>query len=86
MPGPWAGNPPTYEALRARTSVYVEYATGEKEYHDLATDPYELRNTFSSLSSEQKAALHASLEALRSCRGVESCRAAARGGRGVKAP
>jgi hypothetical protein len=42
-----SGNPTTYEAIRGLTSVYVEYANGEKEYHDLAADPDELRNSFS---------------------------------------
>ena len=48
----------------------------------VATDPHELRNTFWSLSAERKASLHARLEALRSCRGAETCQEAARGGRG----
>jgi N-acetylglucosamine-6-sulfatase len=68
-----SGNPPTYEAIRTRTSLYVAYADGDKEYHDLASDPNELRNTFSSLSSGQQAALGAMLAAVKSCRGAQSC-------------
>jgi len=78
LPGIRSGNPTTYEALRGLTSLYVEYANGDKEYHDLAADPDELRNSFSSLTGKQQEALHAALEAVKSCRGAESCSAAAR--------
>ena len=70
------GNAPSYEAIRARTWVYVEYVTGEKEYHDLAADPDELRNSFSSLSSTQQASLHSLLAAIQNCHDEMSCRAA----------
>jgi arylsulfatase A-like enzyme len=73
-----SGNPPTYEAIRARGSVYVEYNDGTREYHDYAWDPYELRNTFSSLSPRAKASLHAAVDALRICRGEQACWNAAR--------
>jgi len=72
------GNPTTYEAIRGPTWVYVEYADDEKEYHDLATDPDELRNSFSLLSSAKKASLHAALAAVQACRGAQSCRVAER--------
>jgi N-acetylglucosamine-6-sulfatase len=81
LPGPRSGNPPTYEAMRTRTFLYVEYADGEGEYHDLATDPHELRNTLSSLSVEARAALRAALQAMRSCQGASSCASAGRAGR-----
>jgi len=71
-----SGNPPTYEAIRTLTSVYVEYATGEKEYHDLVTDPHELRNTFSSLPSEEKKLLHTVLDAIKNCHDAKTCWAA----------
>jgi N-acetylglucosamine-6-sulfatase len=71
-----AGNPTTYEAIRTATSLYVEYSGGEKEYHDLAADPHELRNTYASLPDNHKAALHATLDAVQSCRGAASCQAA----------
>jgi N-acetylglucosamine-6-sulfatase len=71
-----AGNPTTYEAIRTAASLYVEYADGEKEYHDLAADPNELRNTYAALSDDRKAALHATLDAVQTCRGAASCQAA----------
>ena len=46
LPGPRSGNPPTYEAIRGASFLYAEYANGEKEYHDLVSDPDELHNTF----------------------------------------
>ena len=70
------GNPTAYEAIRGPTLLYVEYVDGEKEYHDLATDPYELHNSFSLLSSVEKASLHATLAAVRTCHDAKSCRAA----------
>ena len=78
MPARHSGNPTTYEAIRGRTWVYVEYTTGEKEYYDRAADPDELHNTYSSLSAERKAALHAMLTAVQNCHDAASCRAAAR--------
>ena len=73
-----SGNPPTYEAIRTRTSVYVEYATGEKVYHDLLTDPHELRNTFPSLTSEERMRLHVVLDAIKNCHDAKTCQAAER--------
>jgi arylsulfatase A-like enzyme len=78
LPGPRSGNPPTYEAIRTATSLYVEYASGEKEFHDLAADPHELRNTFASLPDDRKAALHAALDAVANCHNAAGCRAAER--------
>jgi arylsulfatase A-like enzyme len=71
-----SGNPPSYEAMRTHTALYVEYADGDREYHDLVADPYELHNTFTALTDEQKSALHSALTAMRTCRGSESCWAA----------
>jgi arylsulfatase A-like enzyme len=79
-PAARSGNPTTYEAIRALTSVYVEYDDGEREYHDLLTDPQELRNTFPLLSAAQKAALHATLEAVKNCHDAASCQVAERSG------
>jgi N-acetylglucosamine-6-sulfatase len=73
-----SGNPTTYEAIRTRMSVYVEYADGEKEYHDLVADPDELRNTFSSLSNAEKASLQMTLKAIENCHDAKSCWAADR--------
>jgi len=73
-----SGNLTTYEAIRAQTSVYVEYADGEKEYHDLTADPHELRNSFSSLSAARKSSLHETLEAVKDCHDAKSCTKAER--------
>ena len=78
VPAKRSGNPPTYEAIRARDSVYVEYDDGTREYHDYASDPYELRNTFSKLSPKAKASLHAAVDALRICHGAQACWQAAK--------
>ncbi|MBV9182089.1 MAG: sulfatase [Acidobacteria bacterium] len=71
-----SGNPPSYEALRTRTQLYVEYVNGDREYHDLVSDPWELDNTFRSLSSDQKKKLHRALSTLSSCHTAESCSSA----------
>jgi N-acetylglucosamine-6-sulfatase len=67
------GNPPTYAAMRTPKFLYVEYATGEKEYHDLESDPDQLRNTYMSLPGDQKAELQATLSKLQACRGSDQC-------------
>jgi N-acetylglucosamine-6-sulfatase len=79
FPGRRSGNPPTYEAIRLANGVYVEYADGDKEYHDLASDPDELKNTFNSLSDAQKAWLHQVLTATQNCHDAKACAAAQRG-------
>jgi arylsulfatase A-like enzyme len=76
LPGIRSGNPTTYEAIRMATSLYVEYADGEMEFHDLVADPHELHNTFAALPAERKAALHAAVEAVKSCHDADGCRAA----------
>jgi arylsulfatase A-like enzyme len=76
-----SGNPTTYEAIRTRTSVYVEYADGEKEYHDLVADPDELRNSYSSLSNADRASLHTTLNAIENCHDAKSCWAAGQASR-----
>ena len=79
FPGKRSGNPTTYEALRLRNAVYVEYADGEKEYHDLMSDPDELHNTFNTLNDAQKAWLHATLTAATNCHDAKPCAAAQSG-------
>jgi arylsulfatase A-like enzyme len=81
FPGVRSGNPTTYEAIRGPSWLYVEYANGEKEYHDLAADPDELHNTYSSLSIDDKASLHATIAAVQNCHDAQSCAAADRSDR-----
>ena len=73
FPGKRGGNPPSYEAIRGLTWVYVEYDSGEKEYHDRTTDPDELHNTYASLPDDQKTSLHSMLMGLQSCHDAQSC-------------
>lgn len=73
LPGVHSGNPPSYSAIRTHTDLYVEYETGEREYHDLVSDPYELQNTFLSRSPEQMAALSAAVNAIRNCHNAKGC-------------
>lgn len=77
-PSARSGNPTTYEAMRTRTALYVEYADGEREYHDVSVDPHETRNTFLSLAAQEQASLGAALNAMRRCGGARACWAAER--------
>jgi arylsulfatase A-like enzyme len=68
-----SGNPPSYEALRSSTALYVEYATGEREYYDLRRDPFELDNLASSLSPAHELQLHRTLARIERCHGRRAC-------------
>jgi arylsulfatase A-like enzyme len=68
-----SGSPTTYEAMRTRAFLYVEYADGEREYYDLRRDPFELHNIARSLSPSVRARLHAELRALEQCHGAQAC-------------
>lgn len=70
-----SGNPPSYEALRTATELYVEYVDGEREWYDLTTDPNELHNRFNELAADAKTGLHDRLVLLEACRGA-GCRLA----------
>jgi N-acetylglucosamine-6-sulfatase len=72
-----AGDPPTYEAVRTPTALYVRYAGGAQEYYDTATDPYELHNLAGNGVPE---VLRQALSALENCHGGASCWAAAQHG------
>jgi N-acetylglucosamine-6-sulfatase len=75
---PWvAGWPPSYEAMRSATSLYVEYRTGEREYYDLVDDPNELHNLAGTLSRHQLARLNERLRGLVACHGAMACQRAA---------
>jgi N-acetylglucosamine-6-sulfatase len=77
-PAPRSGNPPSYEAIRSRSFLYVEYEDGDKEHYDLAADPNELHNNFTALSAGVKKALHETLTAAVKCHDAKSCQAAER--------
>jgi N-acetylglucosamine-6-sulfatase len=66
-------DPPSYRGIRDENYTYVEYATGEREYYDLRTDPYQLTNAYASLAETRKAALHKRTRALTECAGA-TCR------------
>jgi arylsulfatase A-like enzyme len=72
-----SGNPPSYEALRTATDLYVEYVDGEREWYDLTTDPEQLHNRYSELPADAKAGLHDRLVQLEACRGAGCRRASA---------
>ncbi|GLZ50701.1 sulfatase [Actinomycetospora sp. NBRC 106378] len=74
-----AANPPSYTAVHTGTVTYTEYVTGEREYHDTATDPYQRDNTVASIPPARLEQLHATLTALAACRGTTACWGAAGG-------
>ncbi len=71
-----SGNPPSYEAMRTKDFLYVEYANGQREFYDLRTDPYELDNVVGNLSTQMLARLHIALQRLQDCHGGLACRKA----------
>jgi N-acetylglucosamine-6-sulfatase len=70
--------PTTYEAIRLKGAVYVEYRGGDREYYNLKRDPNELHNTYNRLSKRKRARLHRKLKRLERCRGSRRCAKAAR--------
>jgi len=68
-----SGNPPSYEALRSKDALYVEYADGERELYDLASDPFELHNLADEVPPERLARLSAQLAVMASCHGAAQC-------------
>ena len=67
------GDPPSYTAVRAENFVYVRYATGDREYYDLAKDPNELHDLGPTLSPRRIAHLDSVLDGLTACHGGEQC-------------
>lgn len=76
LPPAGSGNPPSYEALRSKDALYVEYADGERELYDLASDPDQLRNVADTTPPERVARLSGALAAMRTCHGSAQCWAA----------
>ena len=74
---PLSGNPPTYDALRSDTFLYVRYRGDRKrEFYDLRTDPFELHNLAGTLTAAQHAQLNRALSAAIHCHSGRSCWAA----------
>lgn len=69
-----AADPPSYEAVRTATALYVRYADGESEYYDTTTDPLELHNLGGAAAPT---ALSTALTALRNCHTAPTCLTAA---------
>jgi N-acetylglucosamine-6-sulfatase len=76
LPPAGSGNPPSYEALRSRDSLYVEYADGERELYDLAADPFELHDLADEVPPERLARLSGQLAVMADCHGPAQCWAA----------
>jgi len=76
LPPAGSGNPPSYEALRSKDALYVEYADGERELYDLAADPFQLRNLAEEVPPERLARLSGQLAAMANCHGSAQCWAA----------
>jgi N-acetylglucosamine-6-sulfatase len=68
-----SGNPPSYEAIRSTTFTYVRYANGQREYYDLAHDPYELDNRAPNLGPARLAELDGWMNSLQACKGAQQC-------------
>uniref|UniRef100_A0A182MEV5 Extracellular sulfatase C-terminal domain-containing protein n=1 Tax=Anopheles culicifacies TaxID=139723 RepID=A0A182MEV5_9DIPT len=66
----------TYSCLRTinqtHNFLYCEFTTGLVTYYNLRIDPFETQNRESSLTAEEKAVLHETLEEMKRCRG-QSC-------------
>jgi len=68
-----SGNPPTYDALRTENFTYVRYETGEREYYDRRSDPWELRNVWDRLSYDEQVSLDTTVRRYVNCHDARSC-------------
>ena len=59
--------------MRTPGFLYVEYATGEREYYALDSDPDELHNLAGTLSTDRLSQLHSELAALETCHDADAC-------------
>ncbi len=73
---------PPFSGIRTKDELYVKYDTGEEEYYNLRTDPYELSNGVGQLSSQKKQQLLNQATALSACNlpGKQACYIADGGG------
>lgn len=60
-----------YVTLRLDSSAYVQHASGNHEFYDLAQDPDQLDNQYNSLNAARKAELASRVEELRLCAGAQ---------------
>ncbi len=68
------GNPPSYEAMRTRQFLYVEYSTtGEREFYNLKNDPYELHNLVRNSQQRRRTQLHQELSTMGNCHTGPAC-------------
>jgi arylsulfatase A-like enzyme len=65
------GPPGGYNAIRTSAYTYIEWAGGEREFYDLAKDPFELTSTAKSANASLISALSTRLAALAKCVGAE---------------
>jgi N-acetylglucosamine-6-sulfatase len=76
----YANNPartekqPAFEALRLPGSTYVEYGSGEREYYDLQSDPWETENLAATADPALLKTLSTCVDRMKTCVAAE-CRA-----------
>jgi len=68
-----SADPPSYEAIRTATALYVRYSNGEQEYYNTVDDPFELDNI---AGRGVPAALPLALTAMQNCHTGAACWAA----------
>jgi arylsulfatase A-like enzyme len=56
-----------FDLLRLQHEAYLEWGNGEKEYYDLAADPFQLDNRYEQLSEQARRTLASRLDAWRHC-------------------
>lgn len=54
-----------YTALRLHDEIYTEWSSGDREYYDLAADPFQLSNQGDSLSSAEVTAFQGKIQVLK---------------------
>jgi arylsulfatase A-like enzyme len=69
-----SGDPPSYEAIRTASALFVRYENGEREYYDTRRDPFELDNI---AARGVPSSLTKGLVALENCHNGPACWAAA---------
>lgn len=65
----------SYTGIRSEKDIYVEYASGEKEYYDLAKDPYQMENVAAKLPPATLERLSKRVAAFKACAAL-ACRTA----------